>query len=126
MARQSEPLGNQAAVAVGERRGEIHVVLEDTGIGGAHDGQSHFIGNGGDGALEEFELDRILRHGGSGMLLEKASSGKGFSPHLACCAAHFSGPQTLYCLIADFVLPHYSPAAGLLGTIYAQCRYRVV
>jgi hypothetical protein len=126
MARQSEPLGNQATVAIGESGREIHVVLEDTRIGGAHDGQRHFIGNGGDGALEEFEFDRILRHGGSGMLLGKASSGNGFSPHLACCAAHFSGPPTLYRLIADSLPPHYSPDVGLLGKIYAQCRYRVV
>ena len=59
MARQGEALRDQAPVAVGERRGEIHVVAEHARIGGAADGERHLVRDGEDGVPEELEAEGI-------------------------------------------------------------------
>ena len=59
MARQGEALRDQAPVAVGERRGEIHVVAQDARIGGAADGERHLVRDGEDGVPEELEAEGI-------------------------------------------------------------------
>ena len=62
MARQREALRDQAPVAVGERRGEIHVVAQDARIGGAADGERHLVRDGEDGedgVPEELEAEGI-------------------------------------------------------------------
>ena len=59
MARQREPLRDQAAGAVGERGREIHVVAQDARIGRAADGERHLVRDGEDGVPEEREAEGI-------------------------------------------------------------------
>ena len=56
---QGQPLRHQPAVGVGEGGGEIHVVPQHAGIGGAADGQRHLVGDGEHGVLEQLEGDGI-------------------------------------------------------------------
>ena len=63
MAGKGQALRHQPSLGVGESGGEVHVVLEDPGIGGPGDGHRHLVGDGKDGVLEQLERDRILNLG---------------------------------------------------------------
>ena len=60
MARQRQPLRDEPPLCVGERGGEIHVVAEHAGIGGAADGERHLVRNGEDGVAKQLEAERIV------------------------------------------------------------------
>ena len=59
MAGQRQPLRDQPPLAVGERGGKIHVVAQDTRIGGAADRERHLVRDGEDGVPEQIEAERI-------------------------------------------------------------------
>ena len=63
MPRQSQALRHQPAAGVAEGGGKVHVVLEDAGIGGAHHGQRHLIGDRVHGILEELEQHGVAGGG---------------------------------------------------------------
>src|SRR5439155_13320283 len=65
MAGQGQPLRDERAVAVEQRRRIIHVVLQHARIGRAEDGQRHLVGDPEQRVLEQFELDRIADHVGT-------------------------------------------------------------
>ena len=62
VAGQRQPLRDKAAVGVGERRREVHVVAQHAGIGCPADGHRHLVGDGEDGVPEQLEGDRVV-HG---------------------------------------------------------------
>ena len=62
MPGQGQPLRDQHAVAVEQRRRIIHVVLEDARIGRAKHGQRHLVGDPEQRVFEQFELDRVTDH----------------------------------------------------------------
>src|SRR5262249_49407927 len=47
-------------MGIGKRRGKIHVVFQDSGVGGARDGEGHLVGNREEGVFEQLEGNRVL------------------------------------------------------------------
>jgi hypothetical protein len=47
-------------MGIGKRRGKIHVVFQDSGVGGARDGEGHLVGNRKEGVFEQLEGNRVL------------------------------------------------------------------
>ena len=77
MARQGQPLRDQAAVAVGERGGEVHVVAEHAGVGGAADGERHLVRDSEDGVAEELETEGV---GAAGIVAPGGRARRTLSP----------------------------------------------
>src|SRR5262245_35607551 len=59
VSRQRKTLRREAALAIGEACGIVHVVLEHRRVGGAEDGERHLVGDGKDCVLEQLKRDWI-------------------------------------------------------------------